>query len=332
MNTLDIRKKIENLTDESRHDTLKNLNAIKHIGIDSERNVVVLIIEIGMMGGDAEHHLKRELAKAIKLDLGFSGIKIQFQEARNFQNTFNKSTKFIIVASGKGGVGKTFVSVNLAYALTRLGKKVGVIDADIYESSVPKYLEIPCTSPQVNSRNKIIPYQSFGIEAISTEFFADEGRPIVWRGSVLTNMINNFFYQVAWNKELDYIIVDAATGTGDVLLDLNKIIPDAEVLLVTTPDKTASFIATKAGLATIDMKHKIIGVVENMSYYYNSSTTQKLMLFGEGGGFEMAKKLDSEMLMQIPFAKPKYHDYLYEENEGNGQLFNDLANIISIRD
>lgn len=322
MNTLDIRKQIETLTDESRHDTLKNLNAIKHIGIDSERNVVVLIIEIGMMGGEAEAHLKRQLAKIIKLDLKFNGIKISFQEAKNFQNIFNENTKFIIVASGKGGVGKSMVACNLGYALTRLGKKVGIIDADIYGASVPKYLEMPCFNPQTNNKNKIIPFLSFGMEFISTEFFADEGQPIVWRGSVLKNMVNNFFYQVAWSKELDYVIIDAPSGTMDVLLDMSNIIPKAECLIVTTPEKTSAFISSKLGVAFKDMKHEIIGIVENMC---DSN------IFGVGGGALVSEKLDSEVLIQLPIARPKYHQYLYEQNEENGKLFDDLANIISIR-
>ncbi len=323
MNTLDVRKSIEVLIDESRGDTLKNLNAIKHIGIDSEKNVVVLLIEIGMAGSEAEAHLKRQLAKVVKLDLGFRGIKISFQEARNFQNTFNKNTKFIIVASGKGGVGKSFVSANLAFALNRLGKKTAIIDADIYGASIPKFLEMPYATIQVNNINKIIPFQSFGIEFISTEFFTDEGQPIVWRGSVLQNMINNFFYQVAWSKDLDYMIIDAPTGTGDVMLDLSKIVPNAECLIVTTPDKTASYIASKAGSALKDMNHNIIGIIENMC---------DENIYGTGGGEYVSEKLGSEVLVQIPICKAKYHDYLYEENEEIGKIFDDLASIISIRE
>lgn len=322
MTTYDIRKNIENIVDETRHDTLKNLNAIKHIGIDSERDVVVLIIEVGLLGTDADSRLKRQLAKVIKLDLGFKGIKISFQEARNFQNSFNKDTKFIIVASGKGGVGKSFVSSNLAYALTRLGKKVGIIDADIYGACIPKYLEVPYNEIKVNHKNKIIPFQSFGIEFISMEFFADEGQPIIWRGSVLQNMINNFFYQVEWSKDLDYMIIDAPTGTMDVTLDLSKIIPSAECLIITTPDKTSSYIASKAGTALKDMKHNIIGIIENLC---NED------IYGKGGGEVVAEKLGTEVLVQIPIAKPTHHDYLYEDTEENGKIFDDLANIISIR-
>ena len=323
MTTFDIRKNIENLIDESRHDSLKNLNAIKHIGIDSEKDLVILIIEIGRIGTEAESHLKRQLAKVVKLDLGFKGIKISFQEVRNFQNSFNQNTKFIIVSSGKGGVGKSFVSTNLAYALKRLGKNVGLIDADIYGACVPKYLETPYANIQVNHKNKIIPFRSFGIEFISMEFFADEGQPIVWRGSVLQNMINNFFYQVEWSKDLDYVIIDAPTGTMDVILDLSKIVPNAECLIVTTPDKTSSYIATKAANALKDMHHNIIGVVENLC---NEE------IYGKGGAEVVAEKIGTEVLVQIPIKKPTYHDYLYEDSEENGKIFDDLANIITIRD
>ncbi len=331
MNTLEIRKRIENVIDESRHQSLKQLNAIKHIGIDGEKNIVVLIIEIGMLGGDAEKNLKRNLAKIVKVDLNFTGIKIQFQETRSYQNIANKKTKFIIIASGKGGVGKSTVACNLAYALTRLGKKVGLIDADIYGSSLPRALEIVHSSVEVGEDNKIIPFNAFNMEVISTEFFADEGRPIIWRGAILNNMINNFFYQVKWNKNLDYMIIDSPPGTGDVMLDLSKLAPKAEIIVVTTPHLAASHVATKAGIAVTDLKHEIIGIVENMSYYKNPANNKKDFLFGQGGGMDVAKKLSSELLVQIPINQPKHHLSLYESDEEIGKLYDDLAMLVSIR-
>lgn len=322
MNTLDIRKSIENLIDESRCDTLKNLNAIKHIGIDNDKNIVILIIEIGFIGGEAEAHLKRQLAKIIKLDLKFNGIKISFQEMKNLQNIFKKDTKFILIASGKGGVGKSTVTCNLGYALTRLGKKVGIIDGDIYGASIPKFLEVPCLNPKTNNKNKILPFISFNMEFISAEFFADEGQPIVWRGSVLKNMINNFFYQVAWSKDLDYILIDLPSGSMDAILDISQIVPMAEYLIVTTPEQTAAFVSAKLGSALKDMKHQLIGVVENMC---NDS------IFGVGGGTYVADKLDSEVLVKIPMSKPTDHHILFESKEANGIIFDDLANMVSIR-
>ena len=135
-------------------------------------------------------------------------------------------------------------------------------------------------------------------------------------------MINNFFYQVAWSKDLDYVLIDLPSGCCDVFLDISTIIPSAEALLVTTPEKTAAFISAKLGTALKDKNHAIIGIVENM---VNDD------IFGIGGGALVAEKLDSEVLIQLPLQRPKHHAYLYDENEENGKLFDDLASIIDIR-
>lgn len=329
MTTFDIRKSIENIIDESRNDTLKNLNAIKHIGINTEKNVAILIIEIGKLDPLHVKNLKRALAKAIKLDLGFSGIKVQFTEAKLFNNSFGKDTKFIIVHSNKGGVGKTTVACNLAYALTRLGKKVGIIDADIYGCSVPKFLEIEYSDPIIDSNNKIIPFYKFGIEVISSEFFTDEGKAILWKGSALQNILNNFFFQVKWNKQLDYVVVDCPTGTGDVMLFLNSILNDAEILLVTTPDPISTFVTEKGGKAAIQTKHKIIGIVNNMCYYKHNG--EIVNIYKEDNSTALANNLNSEVLINLGHINPIHHNYLFESDEENGKQFDDLANIISIR-
>ncbi|HEY8445345.1 MAG TPA: P-loop NTPase, partial [Bacilli bacterium] len=208
-----IREKIENLVDESQNKTLKDLKAIKHIGINDETNVVVLIIAIGELGGDVEKHLRHQLAKIIKLDLGFKGIKIQFEETKKAPI---KNAKYIIIASGKGGVGKSYITANLAYALRRQNKKVGIIDCDVYGASIPQLLEIPISEPLVNNNNLIIPFTKYGIEVISTAFFAQPEKPVIWRGSMLKSMVQSFFTQVNWSRELEFILIDVPTGTGDV--------------------------------------------------------------------------------------------------------------------
>ena len=247
MTTKEIRKHIEMLIDESTGQTLQETNAIKHIGIDPEKNVVVLIIAVGRTGGEQEKKLRRELARIIKINLGFAGVKLQIEEKRKIESIVNRNVKFIIISSGKGGVGKSTVAANLAYALTRLGKKVALVDADIYGSSIPKILEMQHRYPNASEDGKILPFEAYGMEIISTEFFAEIGKPIIWRGAMLNSMMNNFFYEVKWNKNIDYMIIDSPPGTGDIALDLRTIIPTADVLIVTTPHLAASHVAIKAG-------------------------------------------------------------------------------------
>lgn len=332
MDTKTIRTRIEQIIDESIGKSLKDANAIKHIGVDPEKNLVVLIITMGRMGGAEEKKLRRELAKAIKLDLGFTGIKLQIEESRKLDSVVNRNVKFIIVSSGKGGVGKSTVAANLAYALKRKNKKVAIIDADIYGSSIPKILEMEHAYPRANDAGKILPLESFGIEVISTEFFAEKGKPIIWRGAMLNSMMNNFFYDVCWDKNLDYMIIDAPPGTGDVCLDLRTIVPNAEVILVTTPHLAASHVAVKAGYASLQLNHTLIGVIENMSHYINPVNKAKEFIFGQGGGEEVAKKLNSELLCQIPINQPLHHLSLYESDEEIGQIYDDLATLIDIRE
>jgi ATP-binding protein involved in chromosome partitioning len=331
MNTKDLREKIEILLDQDSGKTLKEENAITHVGIDPGKNTVVLILTITKVGGEAEKQLRREIAIIVKRDLGFDGVKIQFEERRKIEGITNRDVKFIIIASGKGGVGKSTVAVNLAYALTRQNKKVALIDADIYGSSIPKMLEMEHNYPTANENSKIIPFYHFGMELMSTEFFAEVGKPVIWRGAMLNSMINNFFYEVNWNKNIEYMVIDAPPGTGDIALDLRNIVPSAEVIIVTTPHLAASHVAIKAGVASKQLKHNIIGVIENMAYYINPVSNQKEFIFGQGGGTEVANKLETELIAQIPINQPLHHLSLYESDEEIGRIYDDLASYIMIR-
>lgn len=331
MNTKELRERIEILIDEDTGKTLKDENAITHLGIDSDKNIVVLILTITKVGGDTEKNLRREIALIVKRDLGFDGVKIQFEERRKVEGITNRDVKFIIIASGKGGVGKSTVAANLAYALTRQNKKVALIDADIYGSSIPKILEMEHNYPRANENSKIIPFNRFGIEIMSTEFFAEVGKPVIWRGAMLNSMINNFFYEVNWDKNIEYMIIDAPPGTGDIALDLRNIIPSAEVMIVTTPHLAASHVAIKAGVASKQLKHNIIGVIENMSYYLNPHSKTKEFIFGKGGGQEVAEKLESELIAQIPINQPLHHLSLYESDEEIGKIYDDLATFLIIK-
>jgi len=212
--------------------------------------------------------------------------------------------EFIAIASGKGGVGKSTVTVNLAVALARMGKRVGLIDADIYGFSVPDMMGIEERPEQVG--DKIKPIERFGVKVISMGFFVEDNSPIVWRGPMLGKMLRNFFAEIDWG-ELDYLLLDLPPGTGDVALDVHQMIPQSKEIIVTTPHATAAFVAARAGAMAIKTNHEIIGVVENMSYFESKLTGEREYVFGRGGGGKLAETLGTALLAQFPLGAPDNH-------------------------
>ncbi|REK69105.1 Mrp/NBP35 family ATP-binding protein [Paenibacillus paeoniae] len=240
----------------------------------------------------------------------------------------SSGTTFIAVASGKGGVGKSTVTVNLAVALARKGKRVGIIDADIYGFSVPDMMGIEERPVVVNDR--VIPIERYGVKVISMGFFVEDNSPIVWRGPMLGKMLRNFFQEIEWG-ELDYMLLDLPPGTGDVALDVHQIIPQSKEIIVTTPHATAAFVAARAGAMAIKTEHEIIGVVENMSYFVSKSG-EKEYVFGRGGGGKLAETLHCDLLAQIPLGAPDNHpsepDFspsVYKVDSETGSLYLELA-------
>lgn len=212
---------------------------------------------------------------------------------------------FIAVASGKGGVGKSTVTVNLAAALARQGKKVGLIDADIYGFSVPDMMGIEI-GPSVTEDGMIVPVERFGVKVMSMGFFIRENSPVVWRGPMLGKMLRQFFEDVGWG-ELDYMLLDLPPGTGDVALDVHQLIPQSKEIIVTTPHATAAFVAARAGAMALQTSHEVLGVIENMSYYSCSHCGEKDYVFGRGGGGKLAETLHTELLAQLPLGDPGNH-------------------------
>ncbi|MGG1555943.1 P-loop NTPase [Paenibacillus ferrarius] len=238
---------------------------------------------------------------------------------------------FIAVASGKGGVGKSTVTVNLAVALARKGKKVGIIDADIYGFSIPDMMGIE-EQPQLVD-NVILPVEKFGVKVISMGFFVQDNAPVVWRGPMLGKMLRNFFNEVKWG-DVEYILLDLPPGTGDVALDVHQLIPQSKEVIVTTPHATASFVAARAGAMAIQTNHEILGIVENMSYYEAKDGTIDYV-FGKGGGAKLAENLHTDLLAQIPLGAPDNHisepDYspsVYKADSKAGQLYLEVAEAV----
>ncbi len=324
-----IQSLLGEIVDPSSEKTLKETGGVRYIGIDedAEKPSVNLIIGLGKDDDQTKAKIRRNIAKVIKIDLGYHGLKIDFELLKKQESILDddRNIKYIAIASGKGGVGKSTVTANLAVALNRLGKKVGIIDADIYGSSIPTIMEVPVTMPNAREDEKIIPFNKMGVELISTEFFLKKDQPLMWRGPMLGKMLNHFFYDVGWHDELDYILIDLPPGTGDVAMDIQKLIPECEMLIITTPHESASHVAVKAGFAAKELKHNIIGVIENMSYLSHAGETLKI--FGEGGGEIVADRLKTEVMQTIPIGQPQgEHHSIFDIKEEIGVIYLGLAN------
>lgn len=320
-----LREKIENITDPYLKKTFKETEAIKHLVVNDENNIITLIIAIGKKDGEEEKIIRRNIAKIVKIDFGYSGLKLEIEEHKVYNGITNRPIAFIGIASGKGGVGKSTVTANIAYRLSKKGYHVGIIDADIYGSSIPTILEMEHKNPSMDNDKKIIPLSKNNIEVISTEFFTKPGQAVIWRGGMLNSMLNHFFYDVKWNENLSVMLIDLPPGTGDVSLDIKNFVPQAKMIIVTTPHPAASFVAVKAGYAAKSLGHDLLGVVENMSYYLNPANNHKEFIFGEGGGLKTAVNLEIELLCQIPINQPIHHQSLYEIDEEIGKIYDDLA-------
>jgi ATP-binding protein involved in chromosome partitioning len=203
----------------------------------------------------------------------------------------------IAVGSGKGGVGKTTLAVNLALALARLGHKVGLLDADVYGPNVPLMIGTN-EAPQIAAGDRIIPIERYGLRVISVGFLNPGDKPLVWRGPMLHSIIRQFLGQVEWG-ELDYLVVDLPPGTGDVAISLIQTVPLTGAMVVTTPSDVSLQDARKAIEMFHTMKVDIIGIVENMSYFLCPHCHKEIDIFSKGGGERTARQFDLPFLGRI---------------------------------
>ncbi len=205
-------------------------------------------------------------------------------------------TRVLAIASGKGGVGKSSVTTNLAVALAQRGLRVAAVDADVWGFSMPRMLGID--RPPTVIDDVIVPPDANGVTLISMGFFAREDQPVVWRGPMLHKALEQFLTDVHWG-EPDYLVVDMPPGTGDIALSMAQFLPRAEVVIVTTPQPAAQKVAQRAAYMARKVNLQVVGVIENMSWFRcDHDTTYRL--FGEGGGRELADQLDVPLLGQVP--------------------------------
>lgn len=347
MNEQQVRELLGQLEDPFLHKTLKQTGGIVEVSIKEEKQHVSVKIAIAKTNTPEQMTLQMKVVEVLKTN-GAASVGIRFEELSpevldsfrgqateaESQNILSplSSVQFIAIASGKGGVGKSTVSVNLAVALARLGKKVGLIDADIYGFSVPDMMGI--TEMPVVKNDRIFPVERLGVKVISMGFFVENNAPIVWRGPMLGKVLDQFFKDVEWG-ELDYLLLDLPPGTGDVALDIHQMLPSSKEVVVTTPHPTAAFVAARAGAMALQTNHEILGVIENMAYFESKLTGEKEFVFGQGGGPKLADELRTDLLGQIPLGQPDWTDEdfapsIYAENHTTGKIYLEMAqNIVN---
>ena len=205
-------------------------------------------------------------------------------------------TRVLLIASGKGGVGKSSVSTNLAVALAQRGRSVAIVDADVWGFSIPKMLGI--TNDPVVIDSMLVPPEAHGVRCIPMGFFADEDQAVIWRGPMLHKALEQFLTDVFWDDP-DFLIIDLPPGTGDVSLSISQFLPRAEVYVVTTPQPAAQRVAQRAAAMAEKVHLEVKGVIENMAWFTGDDGT-RYEIFGAGGGAELAHKLDVPLLGQVP--------------------------------
>ncbi|MBM7694834.1 ATP-binding protein involved in chromosome partitioning [Peribacillus deserti] len=335
---------LKGLKDPFLHKTIDELDAIEEVKIKPEKNHVSVKIAIAKTGTSEQMQLQTVIVDLLK-KAGAASVGIRFTELPENELQKHRSsmpqkdlgllspeskTKFIAIASGKGGVGKSTVSVNLATSLSRLGKKVGLIDADIYGFSVPDMMGI--THRPVVRGDKIIPVERFGVKVVSMGFFVEDNSPIIWRGPMLGKMLNSFFTEVEWG-DIEYLLLDLPPGTGDVALDVHSMLPACKEIIVTTPHPTAAFVAARAGAMAIKTEHEVIGVIENMSYFESKVSGEKEHVFGKGGGEKLADELNTLVLGQLPLQQPDWNEEdfapsIYAEDHPTGRIYMSISEKI----
>jgi ATP-binding protein involved in chromosome partitioning len=205
-------------------------------------------------------------------------------------------TRVLLIASGKGGVGKSSVTTNLAIALAQRGRSVAVVDADVWGFSIPRMLGVQQEPTVIDGM--LVPPETHGVRCISMGFFAEEDTPVIWRGPMLHKALEQFLTDVYWDDP-DYLLVDLPPGTGDISISLASFLPRAEVFIVTTPQPAAQRVAQRAGFMAQKVNLSVKGVIENMSWFTGDDGT-RYEIFGAGGGHDLAQRLEVPMIGQVP--------------------------------
>lgn len=315
-----VRSALDTVEDPEVRRPITEVGMVKSISI-AENNDVAVEVYLTIAGCPMRDTITGNTEKAVRSIDGVGEVTVTTdvmndEQRRDFRNAVRGTsaepvipfaqpesrTRVFQVASGKGGVGKSSVTVNLAASLAARGLKVGILDADIYGHSIPHMMGSTDRPHQVD--DMIMPPQAHGVSLISIGHFVDDNAPVVWRGPMLHRAIQQFLADVFWG-DLDVLLFDLPPGTGDIAISVAQLVPGAEILVVTTPQQAAAEVAERAGTISLQTKQKVAGVIENMSWM-ELPDGSRMDVFGEGGGRIVADRLteitgeDVPLLGQIP--------------------------------
>ena len=303
------------VSDPEIHRPITDLGMVKSVSADDSGRVQVGIY-LTVAGCPLKDKITTDVTAAVSAVAGVTGVDVELDVMSDQQRQEMAAslrggqaerevpfaqpgslTRVYAVASGKGGVGKSSVTVNLAAAMAADGLAVGVVDADIYGHSIPRMLGVSERPTQVE--NMIMPPQSHGVRVISIGMFTPGNTPVVWRGPMLHRALQQFLADVWWG-DLDVLLLDLPPGTGDIAISVAQLVPGAEILVVTTPQQAAAEVAERAGTIALQTHQKITGVIENMAYLPCPHCGEHIEVFGSGGGERVAEGLSRALGAPVP--------------------------------
>jgi ATP-binding protein involved in chromosome partitioning len=311
-----ILKALEVVIDPELHRSIVELDMVRSIDV-SGNGVVDVTVSLTTPGCPIKGHFQTAVAQAVTALDGVEHVNVYFDVLSDAQKAALQQklgggslpdgslalvSNVLCIGSGKGGVGKSTLTANLAAALTNEGKSVGILDADVWGYSIPRMYGLGSTRPRVSAERKIIPLSARGVKVMSIGFFVEEDAAVVWRGPMLHKALSQFLKDVDWGA-LDYLLIDLPPGTGDVSMTLAQLLPQAQFVIVTTPQQTAQKVARRAAQMAHKVSLEIGGVIENMSSFTTPSG-ERFTIFGEGGGKELADELDVPLLGRVPLTMP----------------------------
>lgn len=326
-----VKQALSRVIDPELGRSITDLDMVREISIDSG-GAVRVGIDLTIAGCPLQAVIEKDVKAEVSKVPGVSAVTVEMgvmdenqraalkEKLSGPQNVIpftqpDNLTRIYAITSGKGGVGKSSMTANLALSLAMQGLKVGVLDADIYGFSIPRMLGVSEEPTVIDGM--IVPPVAGGVKVISIGMFVPDGQPVIWRGPMLHRALQQFLADVYWG-DLDVLLLDLPPGTGDVAISISQLLPKSEILVVTTPQVAAAEVAERAGVIGSQTDQRVIGVIENMSYLPQADGS-KLQLFGSGGGEMVSGRLSSQLGYQVPVLAQVPLDIALREGSDQGR-------------